>query len=309
MAEPASKFDQQAQPKPPDIKEDAPTAVIGFRRRFDITEKPDAEQAARTRRGAGGRYAAPPKPISYAPSASAYAPPPAQAGMQDTVAGKSTDGIVQNPPVPEPLSEPVAEPVSAEQALEPKNADRQGGKEEARGQRVEDEELGEGNEADEEDEGEAEQEAEDEEAEEAEATAAQQQEQAKQEAQKKKHGTAIVGDIKLALAGKAFVEGWWEQMLAGVPVLWAAPILNCYILIGLFSKSPFWHQLSKIRIVIILMLDMLLFLLLLILILVIMKWVCSGFSGAAIKFLSFFSDRFAFCSQLDKVLNGIQVPQ
>lgn len=95
------------------------------------------------------------------------------------------------------------------------------------------------------------------------------------------------------LAGKEFVTFIWSTVVEslGIGLLWAIPTFDVYILIGLFSKRPLYHQLPKWQIAGILILNVLVLLFIIMLISLVFKTVCTGIiAGTFRKVGSLFSD-------------------
>ncbi len=95
------------------------------------------------------------------------------------------------------------------------------------------------------------------------------------------------------LAGKEFVSFIWSTVLEslGIGLLWAIPVFDIYIVIGLFSKRPFYHQLPKWQIIGILILNLMVLFFILMLISLVFKTICTGIiAGTFRKVGSLFSD-------------------
>jgi len=114
------------------------------------------------------------------------------------------------------------------------------------------------------------------------------------------------------LAGKEFVSFVWSTVLEslGIGLLWAIPTFDVYILIGLFSKRPLYHQLPKWQIAGILILNALVLLFIIMLISLVFKTVCTGIiAGTFRRVGSLFSDTAGsideVCKQVKPLIEGL----
>lgn len=114
------------------------------------------------------------------------------------------------------------------------------------------------------------------------------------------------------LAGKEFVTFVWSTVVEslGIGLLWAIPTFDVYILIGLFSKRPLYHQLPKWQIAGILILNALVVLFIIMLISLVFKTVCTGIiAGTFRRVGSLFSDSVSsideVCKQVKPLIEGL----
>ena len=114
------------------------------------------------------------------------------------------------------------------------------------------------------------------------------------------------------LAGKEFVSFVWSTVLEslGIGLLWAIPTFDVYMLIGLFSKRPLYHQLPKWQIAGILILNVLVVLFIVMLISLVFKTVCTGLvAGTFRRVGSLFSDTAGsideVCKQVKPLIEGL----
>ncbi len=134
---------------------------------------------------------------------------------------------------------------------------------------------------------------------------------------KKAQEVTVIAQQKLkedaeVLAGKEFVSFVWSTVLEslGIGLLWAIPTFDVYILLGLFSKRPLYHQLPKWQIAGILILNVLVFLFIVMLISLVFKTVCTGIvAGTFRKVGSLFSDTAGnideVCKQVKPLIEGL----
>ena len=110
-----------------------------------------------------------------------------------------------------------------------------------------------------------------------------------------------VKELAEIAAGKVLVNWLYGFMFAIITTIPAMLALDAYVFIGRFTEKPFWHQLSKTRIVVLAIVNFMVVVALILIVWAILNYICTGFSGFFIKnVLAHIHDVFKFCGTLDQ---------